>query len=129
VPLYRAFETAVREGLVRSAATPSKGGLAVALVRSALAGGLGVEIDLARAPGADGLRDDVVLFSESNGRFLVTVAAGDVERFERLFGSIACGRLGTVGGGRVVARRGAEGVLDVALAELRRRFKEGLPGG
>ena len=128
-PLYRAVESAVREGLVRSAATPTKGGLAVALVRSALAGDLGVEVDLGAVPGAGGLPDDTTLFAESNGRFVVSVAPDDAERFEDLFDRLPCRRIGRVTSvGRLVARREADTVVDVELDQLRRGFLEGLSG-
>jgi len=45
----------------------------VALARKALAGGCGLEADLAAVPGSAG-EDTAVLYSESNSRFLVTVA-------------------------------------------------------
>ena len=74
LPLYRALEAANRKKLVRSAATPGKGGLALALARSAMAGELGMELDLDLAPDLAALPPDVALFAESNGRFVVTVA-------------------------------------------------------
>ena len=70
---------------MRSAATPGKGGLALALARTAMAGELGMTVDLDLAPGIAELPPDVALFSESNGRFVVTVAATDAAAFAALF--------------------------------------------
>jgi phosphoribosylformylglycinamidine synthase len=127
LPLYRALERAIRDGLVRSAATPTKGGLAVSLTRSALAGDLGVDVDLAAVPGTEGLSDDIALFSESNGRFVVSVAPDDARELERRFSSLPCRRIGSVTEERrVLVRRGTIEVLRVDLDRLRHSFEEGL---
>jgi len=91
LPLYRALEAAIRRRLVRSAATP-----ALALARCAMAGELGLELDLGLAPDLAALPPDVALFSESNGRFVVTVAPNDVAAFSELFAGLPCRRIGVV---------------------------------
>ena len=127
LPLYRALARAIGQGLVRSAVTPSKGGLAVALGRACMAGDLGLSIDLAGAPGCAGLADDTVLFSESNGRFVVTVAAADAADFESAVDGLPCRRVGEVTEeARLRVRRGEDLVLEVAVDDLRRAYKEGL---
>jgi phosphoribosylformylglycinamidine synthase len=124
--LYRAFERARRAGLVRSAAAPGKGGLALALARSALAGNLGASIDLARVPGGEGLEDDVVLYSESLARLLVTVDPAVAEEFQGFFPDLPCRRIGevTAAPDLVVVRGKAEGAR-VGLDELRASYSAG----
>ncbi|MHC4601344.1 MAG: phosphoribosylformylglycinamidine synthase subunit PurL, partial [Planctomycetota bacterium] len=85
IALYRAVERAIRERLLRSCHAPTRGGLGVALAWVAFGGDLGVEADLASAPGASGLPGDAALFAESNGRFVVTVAPDDAGAFEAHF--------------------------------------------
>jgi phosphoribosylformylglycinamidine (FGAM) synthase-like enzyme len=127
LPLYSAFHSAIRAGLVRSASTPTKGGLAVSLARCALAADLGLEIDLDACPGVADLADDVALFSESNGRFVVTVATDHAADFEaRMTGCCWC-RAGVVSAEpRLVIHRGGRTLVDCGLDSLRSRFKEGL---
>jgi phosphoribosylformylglycinamidine synthase len=127
LPLYRALEAAIRHKLVRSAATPAKGGLALALARSAMAGELGVELDLDRAPDLAGLPPDVALFSESNGRFVVTVAANDGPAFEAHFRGLACSRIGTVTPGKTlrVALHG-ERRVELSVTAMKTAYKETL---
>jgi phosphoribosylformylglycinamidine synthase II len=96
LPLYRALEAAIRRRLVRSAATPAKGGLALALARCAMAGELGLELDLGLAADLAALPPDVALFSESNGRFVVTVAPNNAAAFSELFAGLPCHRIGVV---------------------------------
>jgi phosphoribosylformylglycinamidine (FGAM) synthase-like enzyme len=59
------------------------GGLALAIARSAMAGELGVDLDLSSCPDLVALPGDVALFSESNGRFVITAAAKDAPRSRR----------------------------------------------
>ena len=96
LPLYRALETAMRRKLVRSAATPARGGLALALARTAMAGNLGLDLDLDLAPDLAALPPDVALFSESSGRFIVTVAPEDAAAFSALLAGLPCRRIGVV---------------------------------
>lgn len=84
LPLYRKLSEAVSQGLVASARGIYRGGLVVHLAMSALAGRLGAEIRLSAVPVSDADRADHVLFSESQGRFIVTVAPSNREAFEHL---------------------------------------------
>jgi phosphoribosylformylglycinamidine synthase len=127
LPLYRALETAMRRRLVRSAATPAKGGLALSLARCAMAGELGLELDLDLAPDLAGLSPDVALFAESNGRFIVTVSPKDSSTFEALFDALACCRVGTVVAARSL-RLTLGGTLrvDCPVAAMKAAYKETL---
>jgi len=127
LPLYRALERAIREGLVVSAATPSMGGLATALARCTIAGRLGLEVDLDVCPEVAGLPADVALFSESCGRFVVTVGPADRDRFEAILEDLPCHRAGRVADEprlRVTVR-GAR-AIDLTIDALKASFKETL---
>jgi phosphoribosylformylglycinamidine (FGAM) synthase-like enzyme len=54
-----------------------------------MAGGLGLELDLDLGPDLAALPADTALFSESNGRFIVTVAERHATAFESLFTGLA----------------------------------------
>jgi phosphoribosylformylglycinamidine synthase len=82
---YRSLNAAQKEGLVASCHDLSDGGLGVALAETAFAGGLGLDVDLARVPAAGSLREDTLLFSESQSRLLVTIRPKDRQAFESLF--------------------------------------------
>jgi phosphoribosylformylglycinamidine synthase II len=85
VATMRALHEAMRRGLVRACHDCSEGGLAVAAAEMALAGRLGLELSLVDLPRSlDVERDDLALFSETSGRFLVEVASGDAATFEQL---------------------------------------------
>ncbi len=127
LPLYRALAEAVRRGLVRSAATPAMGGLAIAIARKAMAGELGVSLDLSSCADLAALPDDAALFSESNGRFVITAAAEDAPGIETLFRGLACRRVGAVTGERRVRiAAGSRTLVDAGLDELKESYKETL---
>ena len=63
----------------------------------AFAGGLGVTALLSKVPYDGKLRrDDAVLFSESNSRFLAEVAPDKEEEFLKIFKGMAAAKIGTV---------------------------------
>ncbi len=127
LPLYRRLARAADLGWVRSATTPALGGWALAFARTALAGGLGLALDLSDCAELTALAPDVALFSESPGRFLITVAARDAGRAEEHFAGLACRRAGAVTSeARLVVRAGGRAWIDLDLGTLRAAFKETL---
>ncbi len=93
---YRALNQAQRQGLVASCHDLSDGGLAVALAEKAFAGGYGIQADLRKVAAPADLREDKLLFSESQSRLLVTIKPGSQEAFEALFAGQSCSLIGEV---------------------------------
>ena len=128
--IYRVLYQAIQEGLVASCASVGRGGLAVALCRTALGGDLGMEIHLdsliADPPCA--LRPDHLLYSESQGRLLLTVAPENVQRVASLFSELPCARIGCVHGQRtmLILESGGTEYMRADLEELRRAYKKTL---
>jgi phosphoribosylformylglycinamidine synthase subunit PurSL len=118
---YRALAAAMKEGLVASCHDCSDGGLGVALAETAFAGGLGLEIDLRKVPAEDIDRDDVLLFAESQSRFVATVSPERAARFEEIMAGTDCVRVGTVTTEPVLTMTGLAGerVLAEPLAGLK----------
>lgn len=79
--LYKLYGRASRDRLIASAYALNHGGLGVALAKKAIAGQMGMDIDLSSLE----LRSDKALYSESTGRILVTVAPQNKEKFEKNF--------------------------------------------
>ena len=96
IAMYRALHQAITRGLVISCHDLSDGGLGVALAESAFSGGLGARVSLADLPSENVGRDDDALFSETPGRFLVSVGQEQRQDFEQaMIGhDLAC--IGTV---------------------------------
>jgi len=89
---YAALHQAILAGLVRSAHDLSEGGLAVAAAEMALAGRLGVGLDLACVDPNPLL----ALFAETNGCLLVEVRKEDAPAFTDHFQALPIKRIGSV---------------------------------
>jgi phosphoribosylformylglycinamidine synthase II len=126
LPLYRALESAMRDGLVRAAATPAMGGLGVALARMLMASGLGLDLDISGDLAE--LSPDVALFSESLGRFVVTVAAADSERFEAAMAGTSFRRVGVVDEAPRLRLRLPSARFELSSSDLKAAFKKTLGG-
>lgn len=83
--------------IVKSCHDCSEGGLAIAAAEMAFAGGYGMELHLS-AVITDGPihRNDTLLFSESNTRFIVEVKPEHQKQFEAILKDVPCGLLGKV---------------------------------
>ena len=128
---YRAFVAARDQGLIRSADAVTKGGLAVALTRAAMASELGVAIEIDTLDAEIGLF--AALFSESTGRLLLTCAPGDSDALNQLLGAHHLISLGAIaapraGAGFLRVSRGGKDLLDLDTKTLRKPFHEGLHG-
>jgi phosphoribosylformylglycinamidine synthase len=106
LPLYQALARAIAEGLVASAHGVYRGGLGVHLPLTAIGGRLGITVDLSRVPAEGPLRPDRLLFSESAGRFVVSVAPDQQPAFEKLFTGLPLAAVGTVAADPVLKIRG-----------------------
>ncbi len=94
--LYQCLARAIALKLVRSCHDCSDGGLGVALAESAFAGGLGMTIHLKKVPAAKVIRNDVLLFSETQSRFVVTIAPENKPAFEDCMQGTKLGEIGVV---------------------------------
>jgi len=84
----------LEDGVLASCHGVYRGGLGVHLTLSSLAGGLGVEVDLGEM--AADLPPHAALYSESAGRFLVSLAPAQRREFEEIFQGIPYHLLGEV---------------------------------
>jgi phosphoribosylformylglycinamidine synthase subunit PurSL len=93
--IYQTLSKCIKAGYIVSAIGCNIGGLAVALVKSAVAGQLGLNINLQKLPGKIS-RDDTALFSESQGRIVVSINPDHQIKFEKLMHSIPYKYIGKV---------------------------------
>jgi phosphoribosylformylglycinamidine synthase len=98
---FAAVHRAIQAGSVRACHDLSEGGLAVAAAEMAFAGGLGARIMLDQVPQVAGngeaeLKPAVLLFSESNTRFLCEVRPDQAEAFQQAMTGVPCAQIGQV---------------------------------
>ncbi len=127
--LMDTLSAAMEKGLVKACHDLSEGGIGVAAAEMAFAGGLGVTLHLGKAPlGEPIARNDSILFSESNTRFLVEVAPEDSQRFEAAMKGVTFAAIGEVTKGDRFEVYGIKGerVVSIALAELKEAWQKPL---
>jgi phosphoribosylformylglycinamidine synthase subunit PurSL len=120
---------ATADGLVKACHDCSDGGLGVALAEMAFAGGLGAKIELQDVPFGEVMdRDDDVLFSESNTRFIAEVMPEDREKFENTMGITPFSVIGEVNNSGELEVVGLKGktVLSESIIELKEAWQKPL---
>jgi phosphoribosylformylglycinamidine synthase len=124
--LYKALAHAIDKELVASAHGIYRGGLGIHLALVAMGGNLGMEIDLGAVPTEQVERDDVVLFSESAGRFIVTIDPENQQAFEEIFKALDFAYIGTVTQKNRFAIKGIGGqtLVDIPLQDLKTYWKK-----
>jgi phosphoribosylformylglycinamidine synthase II len=140
VPLVRLSEAkrtmdsvlkAIKADYVRACHDLSEGGLAVATAEMAFSGGLGLEVWLDKFPQSEPIRrDDYVLFSESNSRFLVEVPEKLREDFEATMKGANFANIGRVKKEKYLSIHGLDGetVIEANLDKLRDAWKKTFGG-
>jgi len=124
-----AVAEAIRQGLVLSCHDCSEGGLAVALAEMALAGGLGIEANLAGVPTSDDVtRSDQILFSESATRFIVEIVPENFGRLAKICQNVRFGEIGRVieEAKLTVKDENNRIVIDAQVAELKEAWQKPL---
>ena len=125
--LNRVYHHLVQDCLLASGHDLSEGGLAVALMECCIGGGIGVWVDLFQVMNESGLRAEEALFSESAGRYLVSVSPGQEERFLALTRDIPVLRIGeTAEGGYIDVWMGCDRLASLPVEETARAFRDPL---
>jgi len=123
IGMYKAFSKVAEEGLVASAISVHRGGLATALAKSAIAGQLGMDMDLEKVPSYC-TREDFTLYSESQGRLVVTVNPENQERFETAMGQNMVAMVGRIRGDNQfrITQKGRK-VVDTTIDRMTESYK------
>ncbi len=127
--IFQAVHAAIHAGCVRSCHDLSEGGLAVALAEMAFAGEFGIEVQLKQLADSMGIADDgVLLFSESNTRFVMEVPPDCVEKFTGHFQDLPVTELGLITKtDRVqIAGQNGEKLIDSAWRDLKASWQNPL---
>ena len=121
---YQLLSSAMKKGLVASCHAVSRGGLAVHLALVAMAGEIGMDLDLGAIQADKGLSTSRRLFSESAGRFIITVSEEGQEAFETAMSGSPAALIGRcVNTGSFKLRRGDEIVMSEDVMALKECWK------
>ena len=114
----------IGEGLISSAHSVERGGLAVALVESAIAGGCGARVELPA-----GSPVERALFGEGPGRVLLSAKPGaEAARLEKMAREAAVPALllGRTGGEKISIGAAGENLVELSLDELQKVYREAM---
>ncbi|PIS15981.1 phosphoribosylformylglycinamidine synthase [Candidatus Roizmanbacteria bacterium CG09_land_8_20_14_0_10_41_9] len=126
--LYKAFSQCAKKNLIASAISVNRGGIGVALAKSAIAGMLGIDVSLKSVPGAV-FRVDFALFSESQGRIVATVNPKNKKTFEKNMKGVPHAVIGKVTSNNFILMKDLSNetiiklYLDKASEAYKSRFK------
>ena len=116
---------AINSGLVKSCHDCSEGGLAVALAEMLFGGNLGADVQLKKVPRpASVKRNDVILFSESNSRYIVEILPENKVEFEKAMKNSHVAVIGKVTGKAEMNVYGVDGkvVISCAVGALKKNW-------
>lgn len=121
---YQCLEQTIDRELVASAQSVHRGGLGIALAKSAMGGMLGMDISLEGFLGSV-TRDDYALYSESPGRIVVTVNPRHQKSFEECIEPAVYAFIGTVRSDEQFTIRGITGkeVVRTTLDTLQHAYR------
>jgi len=121
---FDALIEAMDKDLVKACHDCSEGGIGVTAAEMAFAGELGMKIDLSKVP-TKLKRNDKMLFSESNSRFLVEVEKGKEKEFEKTMKGNVFAKIGEVTKVKKFVVIGLKGkpVVDEGVDELKKVWK------
>ena len=114
----------VRKDLAASLSAPGPGGLGMAFAKAAMAGRLGMKIDLDAIPASESCSDAEKLYSESNGRFVATVNPAKAAEFEAALEGCVFAKVGVVTEEQSIVLTGSDsGENTVCLEKLVKNYK------
>jgi phosphoribosylformylglycinamidine synthase len=115
---------AIRNGLVKSAHDLSEGGLGVALAEACFGENIGATVSL-----SSDLRADVLLFSESQSRILISVATEKADEVLALAGEmgVPAQAIGQTGGEQLVVNINGVEAVHAPLTALKAAWKDAIP--
>jgi phosphoribosylformylglycinamidine synthase len=127
---YRALHRAIRAEMVASCHGIHRGGLGIHLAMVAMAGEMGVEVDLSKVPAKGADADHVVLYSETPGRFIITIDPRDRSAFESMLADCPLACIGVVSEKPEVSIRGLDGnpLMRLSVFEMKAAWKKTFGG-
>ncbi|HSA83557.1 MAG TPA: HAD-IA family hydrolase [Patescibacteria group bacterium] len=123
--LYNAVYKAIEQELIASSISITRGGIATALAKKAIGGMLGLKISLKNIPGKTS-SDTATLFSESQGRILVTIAPENKNAFEKIMKGNNVAEIGKVTNEPKIIVTNSKGnqIINIKLEEAAEAYRE-----
>ncbi|MDR1522755.1 MAG: phosphoribosylformylglycinamidine synthase subunit PurL [Endomicrobium sp.] len=94
--IMKGIYKAIGKGLIEACHDVSEGGLAVAISEMSFAAGKGAQINVGSIKTASNMSAAEILFSESNGRFIVEVAPHNENKLKKVFKGLSVSEIGYI---------------------------------
>jgi len=119
--LQKTVYDAIQKGIINSAHDCSEGGLAVALAEAGFQG-LGAQITC--LPGSGEIRNDALLFGESQSRVIISCSPQNADKIEKLAkqNKISFAKIGKVGGKNLII----EDLVDLPIKKMKDEWRGAL---
>ncbi len=118
---YEIVSGIIKKGHVDSCIGVFNGGIGIASLNMLIENGTGAEIDLTGIDAEENLRNDYLLFSESQSRFIVTVSQKDKKRFEDAMRGCSYSLIGKILNiPKLIIKRNKKLIVNLNVAELKR---------
>jgi phosphoribosylformylglycinamidine synthase len=116
----------IRDRRVTAVHDCSKGGLAVALAEMCMAGDIGAEVKL---DNPKGMRSDELLFSETHGRFLISVNPHLIDDVRKVLttSGVFHAIIGRIGGKRITVKDYSDRIIDLTVDQASLAWEGSLP--
>jgi phosphoribosylformylglycinamidine synthase len=126
--IFEQMHSAILSGFVRACHDCSEGGLGVAVAEMCFGSELGAEISLGKVAYEGEKRDDFVLFSESNSRFVVEVEPKNAAKFEEKLRGLPFAKIGSVTSAKdakfKVTGLSGKTIIDADISKLKAAWKK-----
>ena len=121
--IIQSLNHAIDQRLIRSCHDCSEGGIGVACAEMAFAGGFGMNLDLSNVPRSNQTNaDELILFSESNSRFIAEISPQNQKEFEHALIGVPFNVIGQVTEGKEFIINGmttGEKIVDTTTDQLK----------
>ncbi len=122
IKIYLALEKAIQKELIVSSLSITSGGLGVALTKACIGGMLGCKTSIGKICESKASAD-VKLFSESQGRILVSVNPKNIKSFEKICARVLCVKLGKVAkNGKIIILDGKSKIVETNVKKLHKIY-------
>lgn len=122
--LYEKVHSLHQEGILSACSSIGYGGLLIAVAKMSIAGQYGANIDVSKIPN-DNLSIEKILYSESQSRFIVTVAPENKENFEKEMKGFVFGLIGSIDKSKeFVVKDGDNEIIRTNVDKMEKIYKE-----
>jgi phosphoribosylformylglycinamidine synthase len=118
--------SSIEKGYISSCHDISEGGLCICLSEMAIGGNIGAEIDISNINRT--LRNDYLLFSESNTRWIVEIKNNDCKKFENVLNNykVPFEKIGFTKDKNLIIKNNDKIIINQKVIDLRNKWKNSI---